>query len=65
MVYICRVLNELAEEIADARDIIYCYAVSTNNTGDWYNLDSIPVNKRIEIPHFIYGVGTYYQKITL
>jgi hypothetical protein len=60
--YICRVLNELAEEIADARDIIYCYAVSTNNTGDWYNLDSIPVNKRIEIPHFIYGVGTYYQK---
>ena len=60
--YISRVLNELAEEIADARDIIYCYAVATNNTGDWHNLDSIPVNKRIEIPHFIYGVGTYYQK---
>ena len=59
--YISRVLNELTEEIADARDIIYCHAVSTNNTGDW-NLDSIPANKRIEIPHMIYSVGTYYQK---
>lgn len=59
--YISRVLKELADEIADARDIIYYYAVSTSNTGDW-DLDSIPANKRIEIPHMIYAVGTYYQK---
>lgn len=59
--YISRVLKELADEIADARDIIYCHAVSTSNTGDW-DLDSIPANKRIEIPHMIYAVGTYYQK---
>ena len=59
--YISRVLNEFTEEIADARDIIYCHAVSIGNTGDW-NLDSIPANKKIEIPHMIYSVGTYYQK---
>lgn len=62
--FITRVLNELAEEVAQARDIIYAYAVATHNTGNW-NLDSIPANKRLEIPMVIYGVGTYYQKSNL
>ena len=58
--YISKLLTQYPTEIKQARDIIYNCMCSVDNSGDW-NLNSIPANKRLEIPAFIYGTGTYYQ----